>query len=238
MRIFKQPSKDDLIAFAFHSTRIERIPVSSQQIDNTLSGGDPHPSLEGQLKCLNLILQLAPNPNLLPESSSCAYDSLNHLSFMKRLNLNLLKAECLHAEKFGQDYFPISKIGQWREERKFYHTLKGQIEAPSPFNISNLLHDWFSNLLEFHNSMKPKLDSPHLLTKDDITSLSKKAREANLKICCIKPFARGSNRTARLVENLLRLNWCLPLKTIRHEDEYKLPYIDEIENMRQNYLND
>src|SRR5690606_4612074 len=43
MRVFPDPSNDALIAFAYHSTRIERIPISRDDIDQTLAGSKVNP---------------------------------------------------------------------------------------------------------------------------------------------------------------------------------------------------
>ena len=147
-----------------------------------------------------------------------------------------MKPIALHGEMVADPgAINIRDVGKWRETRHFMSGLQSTIEMPNPFNMPKLLHAWWADLVDFHNQMKKKIEMPHLLEDDDIRLLVEKAYDTNLKICCIKPFTDGSNRIARLTENLLRLNWGLPWKTIPSEDEHKLAYLDDIKKMQTNY---
>lgn len=233
MRIFPDPTNDAFTAFAYHSTRIERIPISKADIDHTLAGSKINPYLEGQYKAANLILTLAPNENLIPETHPTNWqETLEQITFLKKLHTNLFKTVADYgALSMNPDIISLKQVGEWRDERKWIVDK----EMPSPIMIPHLLHDWWTDLIDFHNQYRNKIELPHLLEDDDIKSLVNKAYESNLKLCCIKPFTDGSNRVARCTENLLRLNWGLPFKIIRHEDEYKLPYIDDIKKMQSQY---
>jgi len=212
---------------------MERIPISKTDIDHTITGTKINPFLEGQFKATNLIIQLAYNENLIPESVPQNWQqSLEQTSFLKKIHLNLLRTVSEYgAITLNPDVIGVKQVGEWREDRKWIN----EKEMPSPLLIPHLIHDWWSNLINFHNEYRNKIDMPQLLTEDDIKALVNKAYESNLKLCCIKPFSDGSNRIARCTENLLRLNWGLPLKVIRYEDEYKLPYIEDIKKMQLQY---
>ena len=107
---------------------------------------------------------------------------------------------------------------------------------PSPFEFTKHLEIWWNDIVEFHNKIKHKIEMPTLFEENDIKLLVDKAYETNLKICCIKPFIDGSNRVARLTENLFRLNWGLPWKIISSDHDEKLNYVDDIKKMQKNYM--
>ncbi len=233
MRTFPDPSNDLITSFAYHSTRLERIPISREDIEQTLSGFKINPFLEGQFKTLDLIRQLAANENLIPENQPANWQtSFEQLSFLKRIHRNLMRS----IAEFGalsedRTILPVKEVGEWREDRKWV----ANKEMPNPCVVPHHLHDWWTDLIDFHNRFRAKIEMPQLLEEEDIKTLVDKAYETNLKLCCIKPFTDGSNRVARITENLLRLNWGLPLKVIRHEDEYKMSYLDDIKAMQNKY---
>jgi hypothetical protein len=233
MRRFPDPDNDAITAFSFHSTRIERIPISRQDIDQTLSGAKINPFLEGQYKAIDLIRELATDPDLIPPTQPANWQSsLDQLYFLKRIHRNLFRTVADYGVlTIDPSILPPHQVGEWRDERKWV----ANKEMPNPVLVPHLLFDWWSDLISFHNQYREKIEMPQLLDDDDIKVLVNKAYETNLKLCCIKPFTDGSNRVARITENLLRFNWGLPLKIIRHEDEFKLPYIDEIRTMQESY---
>lgn len=231
MRHFPDPSNDTLAAFAFHSTRIERIPLRFEDIQATVSGQNINPYLSGQLSAINLVLFLAPNDKLIPETAPPSWRaSLQQLQLLKDLHRNIMTPVSEHGlSTLDETVLPLRLVGEYRDERKY---LAGR-EMPNPISIPNHLHDLWSDLITFHNQYRAKIESFQNLNNEDIAALVQKAYESNLKICCIKPFTDGSNRVARLFENLIRLNFGLPWKIIRHEDQFKLPYIDDIIKMQK-----
>lgn len=234
MRQFPAPNQDLLTSFAYHSTRIDRVPVSRADIDQTLSGKKINPHLEGQLKTCNLIPILASDPNLIPETRPASWqEALIQLSFLKRIHANLFRTVAEQGQMtLDASVIQPHQVGEWREERKW---IAGK-EMPNPLDIPHLLKDWWIDMIDLHNLYREKIDNPSLLDDNDLKALVTGAYEANLKLCCIRPFAQGSNRTARAVENVFRLNFGLPFKVISHEDEFKFPYIDDIKEMQRRYL--
>lgn len=231
--MFPSPSADTLTAFAYHSTRIERIPLSKQDIDQTLAGTKVNPFFEGQLKVCDLSLMLAANPDLIPPNQPANWqNSLQQLAFLQQYHRNLMNSIARYGIQMEDPtLIKPSQVGEWRDERKWVVDR----EMPSPIMVPHHLHDWWTDLIDFHNRYREKIEMPQLLDEEDLKALADKAYEANLKLCCIKPFVDGSNRLGRIIENLLRLNFGLPWKVIRHEDEYKLPYIDDIQKMQGQY---
>jgi len=236
MRRFPFIEKSQLVSFAYHSTRIERVPISKQNIDETLSGSKINPWLQGQLTCTNLVMELALNENLIPEKTF-AHTTLSEIDWMRRLHLNLMKPVAQRGEMID-DYtlIKLTQVGRWREERHFIAGIQGTIEMPSPFEFTKHLEIWWNDIVEFHNKIKHKIEMPTLFEENDIKLLVDKAYKTNLKICCIKPFIDGSNRVARLTENLFRLNWGLPWKIISSDHDEKLNYVDDIKKMQKNYM--
>jgi len=232
MRQFPLPDKDVLIAFAYHSTRIEHIPVSMKELEDTVSGAQRNPYISGQLTAINLVIELARDPNLIPESVEY-HNVFDHLSFLKRVHLNLMHPLATWGEHTDNPGFiKMQDVGNWRQDVKVILTRT----MPSPFQIQQYLYEWFNDICEFHNNFRQKIETPQGLEPDDICDLIKKAYDSNLKLCCIKPFWDGSNRTARLIENLFRLNWGLPWKVIKHdEDDTKQCYAKDIIHMQRLY---
>lgn len=233
--MFPPSTKDQLVSFAFHSTRMERIPISKQDIHDTISGGNPNPWLTGQLTCVNLVNELATNPDLLPSETN-TYQTPIHLKWMIRIHKNLMNPVAKHGEMMIEEgLIKTAQVGRWRQERHFIDGIDGKREMPSPIILHKLLNEWFTDLIDFHNNIRHNLDNSNLIDNSLIKVLADKAYESNLKICCMKPFIDGSNRVARLTENLLRQNWGLPWKTIKHEEEFKRPYIADIKEMQKQY---
>jgi hypothetical protein len=231
--MFPNPSHDTLTAFVYHTTRLERIPVFKSDLDKTLSGADIKPNLEGQFKAIKVVINLAPNPELLPLSPPRDHiQALQQLKFLRVLHLNQFKTVAEENVKLlDTTNLQPNDVGRWRQGPLFM----ASTEMPNPIKIQFLLFDWWSDLINFFNTYRSKIETPGTLEQDDLIKISKKAYETNLKLCCIKPFQDGSNRTARLVENLIRLNSGLPWKIIRHEDEFKFPYLEDIKKMQKLY---
>ena len=233
-RMFPKPSRNALTSFIHHTLRMERIPASPQDIDQVLKGASSNPWIEGQFKAVNVVISLASNPDLLPQDPPDSHrQALDQLVFLRQLHLNQFRLVSEHAQKLQDPTIIDSReVGAWRSNPHFV----GSTEMPNPVQIPFLLHDWWKDLIAFHNQYRHKIETPGLLEQDDLTALVQKAYQSHLQLACIKPFQDGSNRTARLVENLLRLNWGLPWKITRHEDEFKIPYVNDLKQCQKSFL--
>lgn len=224
MRIFPRPDKDTLSSFAYHSTRLERIPVATSEISGTLNNTKVNLYLQGQFTAINYILEIAGNPDLIPKETRDHRQSLEQIKFLRIAHLNLLNPVAAERDKTQNFALPDPlELGKWRQG-PFFHLGK---EYPNPIILQYKLHDWWQEIIGFHNSFRAKIETPGSLDDSDIAALTKMAHEAHLKLYTIKPFQDGSHQIARLTENLFRLNWGLPWRIFRHEDEFKLPYVEE-----------
>lgn len=226
VRVFPEVSKDTFIAFIYHTNRIERIPMNKRTIETAISGKEPNPFVEGHLRAITLILKLATDPNLIPNKINNTFELDEKIPWLKKIHRNIMRPVAEFGETMlDQSYIHRNDVGNYRQS---YKSIKTETEnaiidvhMPTPMTIKEHLKDWISDLCHFHNDMRKTIDYGRYSNKD-VESLVSKAYEANLTISCIKPFADGSNRTGRLVENLLRLNFGLPWKVIDVEDKEQL----------------
>jgi fido (protein-threonine AMPylation protein) len=79
-----------------------------------------------------------------------------------------------------------------------------------------------------HDKYKDDLSNPRMLELQDWKILEKAAHTLCLRICCIKPFNDGSNRIARLIENLVRLNVGLRFKVTIDKNDF----LKEVQNLQ------
>ena len=67
-RYFPEPSEEDKVNFIMYSNSFERINLKYDQIQSQLlipSRADP--AISGQMRCINLIINLAKNTELIPK---------------------------------------------------------------------------------------------------------------------------------------------------------------------------
>ena len=67
MRTFPEPDQDTLIAYIYHTHRLDRIPMDRSKIEKTLGKTDSDPYVAGHLRAITLVMQLAEDENLLIE---------------------------------------------------------------------------------------------------------------------------------------------------------------------------
>ena len=237
MRVFPEPSQDTLIAFIYHTNRIERIPMNKRDIEDAIAQREPNPYVEGHLRAITLVQQLAPDPKLLPERVNTIFEFDEKFPWLKRLHRNLMRP----VAEFGvmtldPSIIHPTDVGSYRQTAKSIRTERDNmiidVEMPGPLTIREHLRDWANDLCSFHNDMRRTIEYGRY-SDSDTEALVDKAYEANLKLSCIKPFTDGSNRTGRLVENLLRLNWGLPWKIISLDDKDQL--LDDLRNMQSRF---
>lgn len=211
--------------------------MSKRVIDDTLAKREGNPYVEGHLRAITLVQQLAVNPNLLPERVDTVFDFDEKFPWIKRLHKNLMRP----IAEFGvmaldPSYIHLNEVGVYRHSAKFIRTEKENaiidVEMPDPLVLRELLRDWGNDLCQFHNEMRRTIEYGRY-SDDDTEAFVNKAYEANLKISCIKPFTDGSNRLGRLIENLLRLNWGLPWKIITFDDKDSL--LDDLRKMQARF---
>lgn len=238
-RVFPFPDENTIIAFVYHTNRLERIPMNKSIIDETLAKKDANPHVIGQMKSVSLIQMLATDPDLLPESVASVFELDSKFPWIKRLHRNLMNAEAEYGiQTLDSSYINPTDVGIYRQSEKTVQAHTSDMRAvfnipmPSPIEVREHVLQWARDLCEFNNKFRPIVESSRY-DQDTAKALVNKAYEANLKWCCIKPFSDGSNRAGRLVENLLRFHWGLPMKIIKEDEKDK--YLEDIRQMQHQY---
>lgn len=221
MRHFPHPKLDLLKAFVVHTNQIERLHMSLQIVEQTIKDGKENgdPLAAGQFSAINYILQeVSPNDNLIPKNTRSEIDSHESLKWMRNIHVKLMTPIIDKAEKHLEPTLPRHTLGSYRTSPKKL----GKRQMPHPASIRSHLHSVLQDLIAFNQLISPKLQNPRSLSRMDVQLIADKAYQTHLHICCIKPFEDGSNRTARLVENALRLYWGLHWKNIPYTEKDKL----------------
>lgn len=203
-----------------HSNDFERISMKFEQVQSyLLIPQKSPPAVQGQMRCVNLILSLATNPDLIPKPSQISTTSFNKLfPWFVNLHKNLLYDFAKKGEELYNvsDYPSIQELSQLRQ----YEKVLGNRTMPHPDSIKQLLVQAFKDYATIYHEYHTNLSNPRMLETSDWQKLEKAAHTLALDIACIKPFNDGSNRIARLVENLVRLNTGLKFKIFDDKQKF------------------
>ena len=212
-RQFPEVSEKDKTEFILFTNKFERITLTEESIvSDLIQPQKASPAVAGQYRGINLILEMAPNPNLLPcHTNINNYNFDKYFKWLKTLHKNVLYDFYLRGDQLDNfiDYPHVKDLGTYRYEDK----ILGNRKMPNPENIKALLAQAFIDYLTVYHKYHDLLSNPRMLETNDWKKLTDAAYQLNLNICCIKPFKDGSNRVARLVENLVRLNVGLRFRT-------------------------
>ena len=222
MRTFPKTSQENLINFIYHSTRLDRIPIKIEDITRSLSrkknDPDMNPHALGNFKAINLALILAQNDDLLKEPHT----------WLKSLNSAISTPIADHEILTLQTKpLPKSVCGTYRS---VLSSLGGKPTCP-PHLISKSLDNWIIPLQKLNASLAPQILNPRSLSSTNIKNITDAAYNANLQLCAIQPFQEGSNRTARIVENVIRQHFFLPWKIIPSDDDSKDDFAQNVRDM-------
>jgi hypothetical protein len=213
LRQFPAITEDDKADFIIHTNKFERIYLTKENVVSDLvQPQKASPAVAGQYRAINLIQHLATNPNLIPLHKPVTNNSFDKLfDWFKLLHKNILYDFYLRGEQYNNfiDYPMLKEIGVYRYEDK----ILGSRKMPDPQHIKDLLAKAFVEYITVYRRYADNLNNPRMLDFKDWKRLGDAAYQLNLHICCIKPFKDGSNRVARLTENLLRLNVGLRFRT-------------------------
>ena len=219
-RRYPDVSEEDKINFILHSNDFERISMKFDEIQaQLLIPQKASPAVQGQMRSLNILFELASDPELVPEAKLISDRSFDKLfPWFKRFHKNLMHDFFKKGELLVNhyDYPSEDELGQYRTIEK----ILGHRKMPEPENITRLLAEAFQNFAKTYNKYKDAFSNPRVLELQDWQKLEKDIHKLALSICCIKPFKDGSNRVARLTENLLRLNIGLKFKIYSDKDKY------------------
>lgn len=211
-RFYPEVTENEKINFIVHSNLFERIHLKFEQVQSfLLIPQKAPPAVQGQMRALNWIFDLAQNPDLIPKPKTISPTSFDSLfPWFAKLHKNLMYDFSRKGEELLNqiDYPKPEELGTYRQEdKKMGHRI-----MPNPSNIKTLLSQTFKTYSSVYNKYKDDLANPRALEHSDWIALEKAAHHTALSICCIKPFNDGSNRIARITENLLRLNTGLKFK--------------------------
>jgi len=232
---YPEPEKDVLVAFVYHSLRLDRVPTNRETIERTLHrsiGPDSDPYVAGHGKSLALIFQIADDENLLPKVNN-VFELDTVLPWLKRLHRNLTRSLAeFGALALDSGIIKLSQIGEFRQTAQTTESPFGTISAPNQYHIRELVMEWANELNEFENKHMHEIRGT-ALSYDTAELFVDKAYEMSLKLAAIKPFEDQNNSMARLVENLLRLHWGMPWKiTVESKRD---EYAEELRDVMKTY---
>lgn len=219
-RFFPEISEEEKVNFIMHSNEFEKINHKYDQIQTFLlfpTRADP--AVSGQMRCIHLILDLAKNQELIPKEkliNEKSFDSL--FPWVRLLHKNLLADFSRKGIELSNeiDYPSPKELGCYRQEEK----VLGKRIMPDPIKIKPLLTQLFCNYSKIYHQLKEGIENPILMEKQQWEFLEDTIYKTSLSIACIKPFKDGSNRIARLTENLLRLNCGLRFRIHTNKTKY------------------
>jgi hypothetical protein len=212
-------TEDERVSFILQTNLLERSALKEEQVRSSmLMPQTADPLVSGQMRCLAMLPDLAQDPNLIPKPSQISEATFDQLfPWLKLFHGNLLYDLALKGEKLLNevDYPRRADLAQYRTEDK----VLGHRRMPNPFRVKPLLVEAFRDYSKIYDEYRTSLGNPRILEEADWKKLEQAAYKLNLSICCIKPFNDGSNRVARLVENLARLNIGLRFKILADKDK-------------------
>lgn len=223
MRVFPRPSQDLLIDHIYHSARLDRLPISYDEIRKCLKKKegdvDVNPHAIGHFKAINFVLAKAPEENALQDIHG----------LLKKIH-NLLGLPVAEHDRKTLNLSPLlpSDCGTYRTSP----SVLGNRPCPNPMTISTSVSKLGQNLLRLDAKMAPKMTNSRLFTPDDLKEMSQGAYQAHLQLCALQPFKEASNRVARLFENLLRLHFQLPWIVRSSEEDEKIKLVEDVRNVK------
>ena len=219
------PTKETLFDFIIQNNAIEHIDISYSEVNTTFQKKQIHPCASGHFSALNYALDLAKR-NAFPFNHALDFSDKNHsdksLYWLKTIHLKLMEPITKYGE-FVQDilsYIPLSDCGNYRMGHKVLGVSRFM---PKPTALKDLMHWWYKDLCNIHQKYNSILNR---LKIEDANQLSLEARQKHIQLQCIHPFVDGTGRSARIVENILRLRWGLSWLTPNPANNTK--YISEI----------
>jgi len=226
MRTFPEPDQEMLIAYIYHTHRLDRIPMDRARIEKTLGKTDSDPYVAGHLRAITLVLQLAEDETLLKECPN-RFQLEASIGWLKRLHRNIMRpiAELgLQAE--DATVIHPSDIGVFRSQEYIHRSAFGNFQAPNPYDIPELLYKWNNRVVKVQNENLNTIQYG-MYSQEEGGELANQCKKLSLELFAIRPFEDGNSATSRLVENLLRLHWGLPWKIIAHKSEDADTYYEE-----------
>lgn len=230
--VFPIPQHPMLVAYIVESTRLEREEITPAEVVATFKREALHPSAAGHFSAINHVLKLAQNrdfPARHPTQWETPTKADTNLHWLRELHKKLMTPSATYGEMYlNPNYIQRKDCGPYRltpRELTGLDRYQNIIPRPlpKPTDLTKLMQHWLKTIGEFHLKIAPKLNRPSM---SDLKQIEDMAWKAHLQLQCIHPWTDGTGRSARLVENALRLRWGLPWKTISEKDKVK--YVHQI----------
>ena len=225
---YPQPQKVDLDLFIIETNSYADIPLTLAELTQTFTKQANHPGASGHFAAIaygfKLIQSNFPYKHPLDYSDEPHADRA--LYWLRELHAKLTKPIAKYAE-FTLNFDSYMRDGDCGQYRLVDATIGLDRHMPPPTAIKPLMAGWYIDLCKFHSAVQPFLERTGDIDPY-IDKLVKYAEKAATQLCCIHPFIDANGRSARLVENLLRLRWGLPWKPIK--PGRKQEYVNKIMN--------
>lgn len=233
-RIFPKPKQDIQMEFITHSCALEGIQILPEDITRAIRDGsrkmnDSNPHVVGHFAALNLIVTNAYKTDLFPTKTCLVSTNVleSKIQMVQKIHTALFDPVAKHSERLlGTQLMALNMVGKFRQRAKKL----GPRQMPDHREIRTLLKEWFIEAGEFQETWNKKLNTPGIYSMDDIDQINNICYDLHLKLICIKPFEDGSNRVARIMWNLLRMNSGLPFWVIKKDNNKS--YLDDIFRMQ------
>lgn len=212
---------------------LERIDLKMAEIQNTYQGKMkiPNPYADGHFKALSFAYHHLIDKDYFPAKDQGTLTDKSKsdaaLFWLKDLNKTLLHPLTNHPVMLSQEDANVvlaHQIGKYRQNEM---ALSNRM-APHPSLIPSLLHLWLRDFAGVHHRLNKKAATAFSLSPQEAKELSNFAHHTLLFFSSVQPFQSANNRTGRLLENILRLQWRLPWKPLNKEEYEK--FIAELEN--------
>lgn len=211
----KLPTEQELVDFIVATHNCDHITLTHQDVTNTIKNtGVPSPYVQGHRKALKYaVIDLCGSTDFpIRDISMLSQDNvLTHLHWLTELH-SMIMYPVAQANLFSyaENNISTSQCGTLRSTSK---ALAFNM-APEPNIIPTLLFLWLKELATINNEVKDNIDNPYGLTQYQAKRMGNFAKETPMFISCLQPFDNGNNLVARIVENIIRINWYMPWKII------------------------
>jgi len=235
--MLKPPTEQEIFSFVLATHAMDRINLSYDQVKATWNHqGQPNPYAQGHFRAHMFIVNtLLPSTDFPAKDSKLIQniqDSELALSWVKTIHRKivepLLSSHLVDLEDINA---PSSLLVA---KYRISHAVSINRPAPPPDAISKIMHNWLLDYTEFHNQIKSKVANPYGIDKTLGKEIVNRAYEANLFFCSVQPMSSCNQRMGRLLENIFRLAWFLPMKIYQPDDDNSRKLAQDIEN----YQND
>jgi Fic family protein len=224
--IFPMPDVQKLYLFIHHSNAIEHETTSIADIDQTFKRTAiwPNPLAGGHIEAVGYALDLASKeefPAKHPIQFSTVAQSTINLYWLRDLQKKIMLPIAEHAKSmYDKNAIRVQDCGPYRLHPR---RIGMNRMMPPPHLIEKLLQRWYSDIGQFHLSVVGKVHRP---SREILLAVDAMALKAHIQLQCIHPWVDGTGRSARLLENILRLRWGLPWKNPDQNEAQK--YVREI----------